>query len=115
MKTTYKDKDFLAFLYHTEEYSIRDIARISGYSQQTIFKWFKELGIPTRTAAEATRTEKSKAKVRKAHLGKAFNKGIRLTEEHRKNSGRGVKKIRARKRREEKYFHRENILVIEEI
>lgn len=108
----YKDKDFLTFLYHTEEYSLRDIARVSGYSQQSILNWFKELGIATRTTVESQHTERSRAKKSKAHLGK---KGMRQTEEHRRNSGEGVKKQRKRKRAEGNHFHRESLPSIEEI
>lgn len=109
-KNIYEDKDFLVFLYWTQEYSLRDLARLSGYSQQGILKRFRKLGIPTRTKIESLRTKRAMAKVSKPR-----KKMPLTTEEHRKSSGEGVKKIRARKRREEKYFHRENILVIEEI
>ena len=105
----YKDKDFLQFLYHTEEYSLRDIAKISGYSQQSILKWFRELEIPTRTSAESKRTERFRAKRR------AIEKGKRHTRESRKKVGEAVKRHCERKRAEGNHFHRESLPSIEEI
>lgn len=98
----YKDRDFLTFLYHTQEYSFQDIAIVSGYSKESIRRWFKELEIPTRTRLESLRTERIRAK-----------KGTIQTEEARKNSGEGVRKAYERKRRERNYFHRESLPSIE--
>jgi len=109
-KDMYKDADFLTFLYHTLEYSIRDIARVSGYSRQSILNWFKELEIPTRTQLESMHTKRTRAKVSKPR-----KKGLIQTEEHRRNSGVGVKKQRKRKRAEGNHFHRESLPSIEEI
>lgn len=109
----YKDAASLTFLYHTLEYSLRDIATLSGYSQQSIIKWFKELEIPTRTRLESLRTERTRAKMSKAQLNRVHEKGLIQAEESRKNSGEGVGKACERKRRERNYFHRESLSSIE--